>query len=66
VLRDPLERTDLPGWPVTYASTSWTESSPVIADIDNNGVLDVVLGNENKYITGGMPPAYRWPVSRSR
>jgi hypothetical protein len=42
--------TDLPGWPVTYASTSWTESSPVIADIDHNGVLDVVLGNENKYI----------------
>jgi hypothetical protein len=35
---------------VTYASTSWTESSPVIADIDHNGVLDVVLGNENKYI----------------
>jgi hypothetical protein len=44
--------TDLPGWPVTYASTSWTESSPVIADIDNNGVLDVILGNENKFITG--------------
>ena len=43
--------TDLPGWPVTYASSSWTESSPVIADIDHNGVLDVVLGNENKFIT---------------
>ncbi|HET6348150.1 MAG TPA: C25 family cysteine peptidase [Candidatus Krumholzibacteria bacterium] len=42
--------TDLPGWPVVYATSSWTESSPVIADLDNNGVLDVVLGNENKYI----------------
>jgi hypothetical protein len=44
--------TDLPGWPVTYASSSWTESSPVIADIDYNGALDVVLGNELKFING--------------
>jgi WD40 repeat protein len=44
--------TDLPGWPVTYASTSWTESSPVIADIDHNGFPDVLLGNENRYIMG--------------
>ncbi|HEX6792138.1 MAG TPA: C25 family cysteine peptidase [Candidatus Krumholzibacteria bacterium] len=44
--------TDVPGWPVTYAPSSWTESSPVIADIDNNGSLDVVLGNELKFING--------------
>jgi hypothetical protein len=60
--------TDLPGWPVTYVASSWTESSPVIEDIDNNGVLDVVLGNELKFITAwdatGQPVA-GFPLSMS-
>jgi hypothetical protein len=46
---------DYPGWPVVI-STSYTESSPVVADIDGNGVLDVVLGDETRFI-------YAWDIS---
>jgi hypothetical protein len=41
---------DLPGWPVVYAAQSYTESSPIVADIDGDGLLDVVLGDEMKFI----------------
>ncbi len=41
-----------PGWPVVYSTKSWTESSPVIADIDRDGLLDVVLGDETRFIHG--------------
>ncbi len=41
-----------PGWPVVYTTSSWTESSPVIADIDRDGLLDVVLGDETRFIHG--------------
>jgi hypothetical protein len=41
----------LPGWPVFYNTTGgYTESSPVIADLDGNGSPDIVLGDESRYI----------------
>jgi hypothetical protein len=43
---------DLSGWPVVYSTTSWTESSPVIADIDNDGYVDVILGDETRFVSG--------------
>jgi len=36
---------------VVYATSLWTESSPVIADIDHDGSPDVILGDENKYVS---------------
>ncbi len=42
--------TQLPNWPQPYSSGGTTESSPVIADIDNNDSLDVILGCEEGYI----------------
>jgi len=42
----------LPGWPVTYSTVSWTESSPIIGDLDNNGFPDVILGDETRFING--------------
>ena len=42
----------LPGWPVTYSTTSWTESSPIIGDLDNDGFPDVVLGDETRFVNG--------------
>jgi hypothetical protein len=41
---------DLPGWPVYYSNTTYTESSPVIADITGDGSPDIILGDEAKYI----------------
>ncbi len=43
---------DLPGWPVTYSTSTYTESSPVVADVSGDGVLDVILGDEGKFING--------------
>jgi hypothetical protein len=42
---------DRAGFPVTFAST-YTESSPVIADISGDGLLDIIIGNETKSIWG--------------
>jgi hypothetical protein len=42
---------DLPGWPVVYA-TQFTECSPVVADIDGDGFLDIVMGDEQGFING--------------
>jgi hypothetical protein len=38
--------TTLPNWPQPYASEGSTESSPVIADLDNDGSLDIMIGSE--------------------
>ncbi|UCH85681.1 MAG: T9SS type A sorting domain-containing protein, partial [Candidatus Latescibacterota bacterium] len=46
---------DYPGWPVVI-SNNYTESSPVVADIDGNGVLDIVLGDETRFI-------YAWDIN---
>lgn len=43
---------DLPGWPVTYSTTTYTESSPVIADVTGDGVVDILLGDETRFING--------------
>jgi hypothetical protein len=40
----------MPGFPVTYSLTTYTESSPVIADIDGDGLRDVLIGSEEKNI----------------
>jgi hypothetical protein len=41
----------LPGWPVTYSTTAiYSESSPVIADVDGDGSPDIVLGDESQFI----------------
>jgi len=41
---------DLPGWPVTYSTITYTESSPILAYIDGDGGLDVLLGDEDRYV----------------
>ena len=41
---------NLPGWPLVYGNGFYTESSPVIADIDGDGSMDIVLGDESKFI----------------
>jgi hypothetical protein len=43
---------NLPGWPVTYSTSTNTESSPVIADVSGDGVVDILLGDESKFIYG--------------
>ena len=36
---------DVSGWPVVF-SDQFTESSPIVADVDGDGKLDVVIGDE--------------------
>ncbi|HEX6790585.1 MAG TPA: C25 family cysteine peptidase [Candidatus Krumholzibacteria bacterium] len=48
-----------PGWPVYYSTKTYTESSAVIADINGDGSVDVLLGDEGRFInawssTGGL------------
>ena len=40
----------LPGWPITFSTTDPTESSPTAADVDGNGVMDFIIGDEQKFI----------------
>jgi hypothetical protein len=42
----------LPGWPVVYSATTYTQSSPIIADLDGDGGPDIVIGDETQYIRG--------------
>jgi len=41
---------DLPGWPVTYSTYTWTESSPIIGDVNGDGSPDIILGDETQFI----------------
>lgn len=41
---------NMPGWPVVYSTKDFTESSPVVADVDGDGGLDVILGDEARFI----------------
>jgi hypothetical protein len=38
------------GFPINYSTTTYTESSPIIADVDGNGVVDIVIGDESKFV----------------
>jgi hypothetical protein len=41
----------LPGWPVQYnTSGQYTESSPIVADIDGNGSPDIAVGDESRFV----------------
>src|SRR5262249_4895707 len=41
---------NLAGFPTTYSTTTYTESSPIIADIDGDGLRDILIGSEEKTI----------------
>lgn len=43
---------NMPGWPIVYGSAVSTESSPVVADVDGDGNLDILLGEESRFIYG--------------
>lgn len=52
----------LPGFPVFYNTTGqYTESSPIIADFDGDGLQDILIGDESHYIKAfsrtGVPVA---------
>jgi hypothetical protein len=38
------------GWPVTYSTHTYTESSPVVGDVNGDGSVDVLLGDEGRFI----------------
>jgi hypothetical protein len=38
------------GWPVVYSTDTYTESSPIVADLNADGLVDVLLGDETKLI----------------
>ncbi|MCH7549436.1 MAG: VCBS repeat-containing protein, partial [Candidatus Krumholzibacteriota bacterium] len=42
----------LTGWPVPFSTTTTTESSPIIVDINGDGSPDIVLGDEAGMIHG--------------
>lgn len=50
---------DYPGWPVVFNVGVATECSPVVADIDGDGALDIVVGDESRFLyafdLGGQP-----------
>jgi hypothetical protein len=50
---------DYPGWPVTFNVVIASECSPVVADIDGDGALDILVGDESRYLyaydLGGQP-----------
>jgi len=39
-----------PNWPVTFTTADPTECSPTVADVDGDGVQDVIIGDEAKFI----------------
>lgn len=67
-LMDPLGN-DLPGWPLNFAD-HWMINAPAIADVDGDGVLDIVTGERVASAQGfvhaikmdGTPINANWPV----
>jgi hypothetical protein len=39
-----------PGWPVQFNTSVSAECSPTVADIDGDGSLDIVVGDESRYL----------------
>jgi hypothetical protein len=39
-----------PGWPVQFNTSVATECSPTVADIDGDGSLDIIIGDESRYV----------------
>jgi hypothetical protein len=55
--------TNYPGWPKTTGTTFTDTSSPTVADVNGDGSLDVILGDESRYIyayssTGALIPGF--------
>jgi hypothetical protein len=55
--------TNYPGWPKTTGTTFTDTSSPTVADVNGDGSLDIVLGDESRYIyaysaTGALIPGF--------
>ena len=67
-LVDPLGN-DLPGWPLNF-SDHWMLNAPAAADVDGDGVLDIVTGERVNSTQGfvhaikmdGTPINANWPV----
>ena len=52
----------LPGWPIFYNTTGgYTESSPIIGDFDGDGVPDIAIADESRFLraftVAGVPVA---------
>jgi hypothetical protein len=41
---------DYPGWPITFNTVVYAECSPVVCDVDGDGRLDILIGDESRYI----------------
>jgi hypothetical protein len=67
-LMDPLGN-DLPGWPLNF-DNHWMINAPAIADVDGDGMLDIVTGERVGSVQGfvhaikmdGTPINANWPV----
>lgn len=67
-LLDPTG-TDLPGWPLNF-SDHWMINAPAVADVDGDGILDIVTGERVNSSQGfvhalkmdGTPINANWPV----
>ncbi|CAM3292122.1 T9SS type A sorting domain-containing protein [Aequorivita lipolytica] len=67
-LLDPLGN-DLPGWPLNF-SNHWMLNAPAAADVDGDGVLDIITGERVASAQGfvhaikmdGTPINANWPV----
>nr|MBC8527225.1 C10 family peptidase [Candidatus Cloacimonadota bacterium] len=53
----------LPGWP--YNTGSAIESTPIVADVDNNDIYDIIFGCNDKYLYGlgtNGQTSYEFPI----
>jgi hypothetical protein len=54
----------LPGWPVNIG-VSYIPASPTLADLDNNGQMEIIFGSQNMVHilkANGAPFSSNWPV----
>jgi hypothetical protein len=54
----------LPGWPVNIG-VSYESASPALADLDNNGQMEIIFGSQNMVHilkANGTPFSSNWPV----